>query len=383
MSDARSLSPEETTRYSRHLMLPQVGMEGQLRLANATVLLIGAGGLGSPVALYLAAAGVGTLGLVEFDVVDLSNLQRQILHGTSGVGRPKLESAAARLADINPNVSVIKHPVRLAADNALEIMKGYDVIVDGSDNFATRYLANDAAVMLGKPLVYGAVHRFEGQASVFATKDGPCYRCLFREPPPSDLVPNCAEAGVLGVVPGLVGTIQANETIKLILGIGQTLAGRLLLIDALSLRFREIAVRRDPACPACGTREITRLMDYDAYCAAAAPEKESAAAISQIQPAELAKRLENGDQLELIDVREDYEWALGHIPGARHVPLGDIPAEISGFDFSRETVLYCKAGVRSMHAARQLAAAGVKRIHNLSGGIMAWIDDVDPTLPRY
>ena len=380
--DATELNREELIRYSRHILLPQVGEEGQRSLKKARVLLIGAGGLGSPVALYLAAAGVGFLGLVDFDVVDLSNLQRQILHGSSGIGSPKIDSARDRLRDINPNVHVETYDTKLTSDNALDIARDYDLIVDGTDNFATRYLVNDTSVLLGIPNVYGSVYRFEGQASVFGAPNGPCYRCLFREPPPPDLIPSCAEAGVLGVVPGLVGTIQATEAVKIILGLGDTLVGRLLLIDTMTMAFRTLEIRKDPECPACGTREITELMDYDVLCGIAS-EAAPREAIREIQPSQLAERLERGEKLEIIDVREPYEWQIGHIPGARLVPLSQIPEEIPRLDKRRETILYCKAGVRSMRAAQQLANAGVTDVRNLTGGILRWIDDVDPTMPRY
>jgi molybdopterin/thiamine biosynthesis adenylyltransferase/rhodanese-related sulfurtransferase len=381
--DTSELTREELIRYSRHILLPQVGEEGQRTLKKSRVLLVGAGGLGSPVALYLAAAGVGTLGLVDFDSVDLSNLQRQILHGSSGIGSPKIDSARDRLRDINPNVHVEAYETRLTSSNALDIARSYDLIIDGTDNFATRYLVNDTSVLLGIPNVYGSVYRFEGQASVFGATDGPCYRCLFREPPPPDLIPSCAEAGVLGVVPGLVGTIQATETIKLLLGLGDTLVGRLLLFDAMTMAFRTLEIRRDPECPACGTREITELMDYDALCGTAASGVAPADAVKEIQPTQLAQRLERGEKLEIIDVREPYEWEIGHIPGARLVPLDRIAEEIPRLDKRRETILYCKVGARSAYAAQQLARAGVADVRNLAGGILRWIDDVDPTMPRY
>lgn len=380
--DNPALTREELVRYSRHILLPQVGEDGQRRLKNSRVLLVGAGGLGSPVALYLAAAGVGTIGLVDFDVVDLSNLQRQILHGSAAIGSSKIDSARDRLRDINPNVRVEAHETRLTSVNALEIARGFDVIVDGTDNFPTRYLVNDTSVLLGIPNVYGSVYRFEGQASVFGAPGGPCYRCLFREPPPRELVPSCAEGGVLGVVPGLVGTIQATETIKLLLGIGDTLVGQLLTIDAMTMAFRTIELRRDPECPACGTREISELIDYDAFCGGAAHEV-SHAAVTEIQPALLAERIAHGEPLEIIDVREPYEWQIGHIPGARLVPLDRIDAEIPRLDKNRETILYCKVGERSMYAAQQLADAGVAEVRNLAGGILRWIDEVDPSMPRY
>jgi adenylyltransferase/sulfurtransferase len=377
------LTREELVRYSRHILLPQVGEDGQRALKASRVLLVGAGGLGSPVALYLAAAGVGTLGLVDFDAVDLSNLQRQILHGSAAVGSSKIDSARDRLRDINPNVEVETYETRFASGNALEIARGYDLIVDGTDNFATRYLVNDTSVLLGIPNVYGSVYRFEGQASVFGAPDGPCYRCLFREPPPPHLVPSCAEAGVLGVIPGLVGTIQATEAIKMLLGLGDALVGRLLTIDVMTMAFRTIEIRRDPECPACGTREITELIDYDEFCGVAPTEEPMRSAVSEIQPSQLAERLEGGEELEIIDVREPYEWQLGHIPGARLVPLGRIAAEIPLLDKRRETILYCKVGVRSMFAAKQLADAGVSEVRNLAGGILRWIDEVDPTMTRY
>jgi molybdopterin/thiamine biosynthesis adenylyltransferase/rhodanese-related sulfurtransferase len=379
--DNAGLTREELVRYSRHILLPQVGEDGQRALKRSRVLLVGAGGLGSPVALYLAAAGVGTLGLVDFDSVDLSNLQRQILHGSSSVGSPKIDSARDRLADINPNVSFEPYRTRLTSENALEIAQGYDLIVDGTDNFATRYLVNDTSVLLGIPNVYGSVYRFEGQASVFGAADGPCYRCLFRDPPPADLVPSCAEGGVLGVVPGLVGTIQATEAIKILLGLGETLVGKLLTIDVLKMSFRTLAIRKDPGCPACGTHEITELIDYDEFCAG--PGSHAVSAIQDIQPAQLASRLKQGEQLEIIDVREPYEWEIGHIPGARLVPLGKIAEEIPRLDKRRETILYCKVGGRSMHAAQQLAEAGLSDVRNLAGGILRWIDEVDPTMARY
>jgi sulfur-carrier protein adenylyltransferase/sulfurtransferase len=370
-------------RYSRHILLPQVGEEGQRTLKKSRVLLIGAGGLGSPVALYLAAAGVGTLGLVDFDVVDLSNLQRQVLHGSSAIGSPKIDSARDRLRDINPNVHVEAYETRMTSANALDIARDYDLIVDGTDNFATRYLVNDTSVLLGIPNVYGSVYRFEGQASVFGAPEGPCYRCLFREPPPANLIPSCAEAGVLGVVPGLVGTIQATEAIKIVLGIGDTLVGKLLMIDAMTMAFRTLEIRRDPECPACGTREITELMDYDELCGDTAPAVTSGGAVKEIQPSQLAQRLQRGEKLEIIDVREPYEWEIGHIPGARLVPLAKISEEIPRLDKRRETILYCKVGGRSKVAAQQLANAGVTDVRNLAGGILRWIDEVDPTMPRY
>ena len=381
-SDA--LSADELVRYSRHLLLPQVGEAGQLALKRAKVLVIGAGGLGSPALLYLAAAGVGTIGIVDFDVVDLSNLHRQIVHASNAIGENKADSAVKRLREVNPSVKVIPHRERFTAENGLDVARGYDLILDGTDNFATRYLINDAAVILGVPSIYGSVHRFEGQVSVFGAKDGPCYRCLFRDPPPPDLIPNCAEAGVLGVLPGLIGTIQATEAVKVLLGIGEPLIGRLLLVDTTSMQFRTITVRKDPECPACGTGEIKKLVSYDELCAApAASPPPRSGGIAEITPSQLAVRLEQSEDLDLIDVREPSEWKLGHIPGARLVPLGQIESEIPKLDPRRETIVYCKVGGRSRHAAKQLVAAGLKNVSNLSGGILAWREEIDPTLPRY
>ena len=379
---ASDLTREELHRYSRHLILPDVALDGQLRIKAARVLLIGAGGLGSPAALYLAAAGVGTLGLVDFDVVDVTNLQRQVLHGTSAVGQPKLESARERIADLNPNVQVETHETRLTSANALEILREYDVIVDGTDNFATRYLTNDACVILGKPNVYGSIFRFEGQASIFATPDGPCYRCLFPNPPPPGLVPSCAEGGVLGVLPGIVGTIQATEALKLILGIGDTLVGRLLLIDAMGMRFHTVRVPRDPNCPACGTREIRELIDYDEYCGTPGGEMPTRTDVPEITPAELAARLDAKDEFDLIDVREPYEWQLGRLPTARLIPLGQLPGALSTLDSTRDIVVYCRSGKRSADATLQLRAAGFRAV-NLAGGILRWSDEIDPSIPKY
>jgi sulfur-carrier protein adenylyltransferase/sulfurtransferase len=375
------LTNEETQRYARHLRLPNVTVVGQRRLKAARVLIVGAGGLGSPVALYLAAAGVGHLGLVDFDDVDLTNLQRQLLHGTADIGRSKLESARDRLRDVNPNVEVAPYDERLTSANAMRILRGYDVVVDGTDNFATRYLTNDACVLLGIPNVYGSVYRFEGQASVFATKDGPCYRCLFREPPPPGLVPDCAEGGVLGVLPGMIGTIQANETIKLLVGIGEPLAGKLLLCDALSGGFRTIAIRRDPECPACGTREITKLIDYDAFCGV--PVRDEPANESEITPRQLADRLASGDIPRIIDVREPHEHAFARIPHAELIPLGQLGNVVPTLDPDAELILHCHSGARSAWAAGQLRALGFTRVRNLTGGITRWSDEVDPSVPKY
>ena len=381
-----ALAQDELLRYSRHLILPDVGLEGQQKLKAARVLLIGAGGLGSPAALYLAAAGVGTLGLVDFDNVDVTNLQRQILHGTKDVGRRKLVSARERIGDVNPHVRLETHETALTSKNALEILRDYDLVVDGTDNFATRYLVNDACVLLGKPNVYGSIFRFEGQASVFALEGGPCYRCLFPEPPPPGLVPSCAEGGVLGVLPGLVGTIQATEAIKLILGVGESLAGRLLLVDTLGMQFRTVRVRKDPLCPVCGTREIRELIDYEQFCGVRAAEAEPPRAVAgfvEITPRELTARLSRGEEVQLIDVREQFEWDIVRIPGARLVPLATLPEVAETLDREREIVVYCKGGTRSRAAASHLADAGFRRVVNLKGGILRWRDDVDPALPRY
>jgi adenylyltransferase/sulfurtransferase len=380
-----TLEPDELIRYGRHIGLTEVGEDGQRRLKRASVLIVGAGGLGSPAALYLTAAGIGRIGIADFDDVDLSNLQRQVLHDTSSVGARKTDSARARLEAINPLVTVETIDAELNSSNALEIITAYDVVVDGTDNFKTRYLTNDACVLLGRPNVYGSVLRFEGQASVFATADGPCYRCLFREPPPPGLVPNCAEAGVLGVLPGLIGTVQATEAIKLILGIGDTLAGRLLLVDALRMNFRTIRLRRDPECPACGTRQLTTLIDYDEFCGMrpAAPNPEQPIGVRDITPRELTERLRRGDPIDLIDVREPYEWRIARIEGARLVPLGRIDAAASGLPRDRDLVLYCHHGFRSRAAGDILVARGFERVLNLSGGIARWSEEVDPSIATY
>jgi molybdopterin/thiamine biosynthesis adenylyltransferase/rhodanese-related sulfurtransferase len=375
------LSHEELRRYSRHLILPDVAVDGQRRLKQARILLIGAGGLGSPLALYLAAAGVGTLGLVDFDVVEASNLQRQILHGTKDIGRSKLASARDRIADVNPHVRCELHETRLTASNALEIVREYDVVVDGTDNFATRYLTNDACVLLDKPNVYGSIFRFEGQVSVFATTDGPCYRCLYPEPPPPCLVPSCAEGGVLGVLPGLVGTIQATEALKLILGIGDPLIGRLLLVDSLGATYRTLKVRRNPLCPACGTREIQELIDYDQFCGVSTDQ--SAETIPQITALELATRLRRGDDIDVIDVREPYEWEIAHIEGARLLPLAEVPTSLATIDSARDVVVLCKSGGRSAAAVSHLQSVGYRKVWNLRGGIDAWSREVDAGVPRY
>ena len=380
--DLPELTGDELRRYGRHLVLAEVGTTGQRRLKSARVLLVGAGGLGSPAALYLAAAGVGTLGLVDFDTVDITNLQRQVIHGTRDIGRSKLDSASDRIRDLNPHVHVEYFETALTSSNALEIARDFDVIVDGTDNFPTRYLVNDTCVLLGKPNAFGSVLRFEGQASVFATENGPCYRCLFREPPPPGLVPSCAEAGVLGVLPGIVGTIQATEAIKLILGSGEPLIGRLLLIDALSMQFRTIQLRRDPSCPACGTRELKELIDYEAFCGTSA-HANGVDRIADISPRRLAERIRAGDDIQLIDVREKWEWDISRLPGARLIPLSTLESALPTLDRERETILYCKVGVRSLHAAELLAETGFTNISNLSGGIIRWSEEVDPTVLRY
>lgn len=373
-----ALSSEELARYSRHLLLPQVGVEGQRRIKAARVLIVGAGGLGSPAALYLAAAGVGRLGLVDFDEVDASNLQRQILHGTRDVGRPKIDSARDRLADVNPHVHVETHGVRLTAANALGIIEQYDLVLDGSDNFATRYLVNDACVLLGRVNVYAGVMRFDGQASVFSAPDGPCYRCLFPDPPPAELAPNCAEAGVFGVLPGLLGVIQATEALKLILGVGDPLIGRLLTVDALGMRMRTIAIPRNPECPACGTRIIRELIDYDEFCNV----RRSDSTVPEITPQELAERMRARDDLQLLDVRELHEWESAHIAEARLVPLGTLESAIPSLDRDRDIVVHCQGGSRSTTAVRRLQAAGFPRVWNLAGGIERWRREQVVIAPR-
>ncbi|MEA3245830.1 MAG: molybdopterin-synthase adenylyltransferase MoeB [Gemmatimonadota bacterium] len=387
MTDTRSLPPlshEEILRYSRHLILPDVGVEGQRKLKAARVLLIGAGGLGSPLALYLSAAGVGHLGIVDFDVVDVTNLQRQVLHGTSDVGKPKLDSARRRIAEVNPHVEVTTYEEPLTSANALGIIEGYDIVVDGTDNFPTRYLVNDACVILGKPNVYGSIYRFEGQASVFATEDGPCYRCLFPEPPPPGLVPSCAEGGVLGVLPGLVGTIQATETIKLILGIGDSLSGRLLLIDTLGASFRTVKLRRDPNCPACGTREITQLIDYEQFCGSphVGGDPKVTFNVPEMSPTEAAAKLARGE-IEIVDVREPHELDIAKYPRVTAIPLGQLAEQIATLPRDRNLVIACRTGLRSAKAVQQLQAAGFTRVWNLAGGIHRWIDEVDSSQPKY
>ncbi len=376
------LSSGELQRYARQIRLPGIGTAGQEKLRAARVMIVGAGGLGSPVAMYLAAAGVGTLGLVDFDMVDASNLHRQLVHGTGDIGRPKVESARDRLADINPHVQIVLHAEALTAANALDLVRAYDMVVDASDNFPTRYLVNDAGVLAGVPVVYGSVERFEGQASLFATADGPCYRCLFREPPPPGLVPTCAEAGVFGVLPGLVGMIQATEAVKWITGVGDSLAGRLLLVDAGRMRFRTIEVRRDPECPVCGTREQTTLIDYEAFCGLR-PEPVRAGGIPELEPRALAQRLAQGDAPFVLDVREAWEFAVAQLPGAQLVPLGELGESLPSLPRDRDIVVYCHHGMRSLQAAHRLRAAGHTRVFNLRGGIDAWSAEVDPGVARY
>ncbi len=375
------LSHEEILRYSRHLILPDVGLEGQKKLKAARVLLVGAGGLGSPAALYLAAAGVGTVGIVDFDVVDKTNLQRQIVHGTSTVGTSKLASATARIRDLNPNVRVEPFETRLTSENALDIIREFDVVADGTDNFPTRYLVNDACVLLGKPNVYGSIFRFEGQASVFDAKRGPCYRCLYSEPPPPGLVPSCAEGGVLGVLPGIIGSIQAMETIKLILGAGDPLIGRLLLFDALKLQFRELKLAKDPDCPVCGPHAtITELIDYEAFCGIGA---EPAYDGAEITAHELEQEWRGNPDMLVIDVRESHEYEITHIDGSRLIPLGELPQRLGELDGHREIVTFCHHGARSLKALEILKAAGFAKVRSLRGGIDAWAVTVDPSLPRY
>jgi adenylyltransferase/sulfurtransferase len=383
-----SLSAQEINRYSRHLIMPEVTIEGQKRLKAASVLCIGTGGLGSPLTLYLAAAGVGRIGLVDFDVVDVTNLQRQIVHGTKDVGRPKIESAKETLADINPEIIIETHETLLSSENALELFKDYDIIIDGTDNFPTRYLVNDACVLLGKPNVYGSIFRFEGQATVFWADQGPCYRCLYPEPPPPGLVPSCAEGGVLGILPGTVGCIQATEAVKLILGIGEPLIGRLMLFDALGMRFKELKLRKDPDCPICGANPtVTGLIDYEEFCGIGRGMEEAPAPVidtmREITPLELKAKMDRGDKFTLVDVREPYEWDIANLPGAKLIPLGTVGERAGELDPDTEIVLQCRSGKRSAEALGILKEKGFKNLVNLKGGILAWADDVDPTIPKY
>jgi len=381
---ALALSKEEVLRYSRHLIMPEVGMEGQLKLKAAKVLCIGTGGLGAPLGVYLAAAGVGRIGLVDFDTVDLTNLQRQILFSTSDVGRPKIEAAADRLRGLNPEIQIDTFETRLTSENALDLFKHYDLIVDGTDNFPTRYLVNDACVLLGKQNVYGSIFRFEGQVTVFGAPGGPCYRCLYPEPPPPGLVPSCAEGGVLGVLPGIVGSIQAAETLKLIIGKGEPLVGRLLLFDALAMRFRELKLRKNPECPVCGAHPtVTRLIDYAEFCGirgeeAPAPQTN----VPEIAPRELKARLDRGDDIYILDVREPHEYQICNL-GGHLIPLGDLSRRVSELDSSREIVAHCRSGKRSAEAVEFLRKAGFRKVLNLKGGILAWSDEVDPSVPKY
>ncbi len=378
------LSNEEIARYSRHLIMPEVALEGQKRLKQARVLTVGAGGLGSPLALYLAAAGVGTLGIVDFDVVDESNLQRQIIHGTSDLGRPKMESAREKIEDINPNVKVEAFEEALTSENALEILDDFDVVVDGTDNFPTRYLVNDACVLLGKPNVYGSIFRFEGQASVFYAEEGPCYRCLYPEPPPPGLVPSCAEGGVLGILPGAIGTIQATETLKLLLGIGEPLVGRLLLYDALSMRFREMKLRKDPSCPVCGENPtVTELIDYQEFCGIPqAQQADKADQVPEITVRELKERLDNDQNVSVLDVREPHEYEVANI-GATLIPLGELPERLAELDKNDTLAIHCKTGGRSARAVQLLKESGFQNVYNVKGGISAWSEEIDPSVPKY
>jgi molybdopterin/thiamine biosynthesis adenylyltransferase/rhodanese-related sulfurtransferase len=377
------LDPEEVARYARHLTLPEVGVEGQRRLKAARVLCIGAGGLGSPLTMYLAAAGVGTLGVVDFDAVDHSNLQRQVLYSTGDVGRPKLEAAAERLTGLNPRLEVRRYTQRLTSANALEIFRDFDIIADGTDNFPTRYLVNDACVLSGKPNVYGSIFRFEGQASVFATAEGPCYRCLYPEPPPPGLVPSCAEGGVLGVLPGLIGVIQATEVLKLILGTGESLIGRLLMVDALSMRFRELRLRKDPECPACGADPTVRtLIDYEQFCGVRAAETATTADPSDISVEELKRRRDAGEDVFVLDVREPHEYQICNL-GGHLIPLGQVAARVKELDAEREIVVHCRSGKRSAEAVGLLRQAGFRKVRNLAGGILAWAERIDPRMPKY
>ena len=383
--EAEELTRDEVQRYSRHLIMPEVGVEGQRKLKAARVLCVGAGGLGAPAAMYLAAAGVGTLGLVDFDVVDASNLHRQIIYGTPDVGKPKLEAARARIAAMNEGVKVVLHELALTSKNALDVLKDYDVILDGTDNFQTRYLVNDACVLLGKPNAYGSIFRFDGQASVFAVQGGPCYRCLYPEPPPPGLVPSCAEGGVLGVLPGVIGIIQATEAIKLILGAGQPLVGRLLLYDALQMRFRELKLRRDPECPICGDHPtIHALIDYDQFCGVVPTHTQpTSGGVPEVTVEELKAKLDRGEDVHVLDVREPNEYQICRIAGSTLIPLGELSNRTAELDRDRELIVHCKMGGRSAKAVALLQERGFTRVRNLTGGILAWIDRVDPSQSKY
>ena len=387
-STSLALTNEEVARYSRHLIMPEVGMEGQLKLKAARALCIGAGGLGSPVLLYLAAAGVGKLGLVDFDEVDYSNLHRQVIHGTPDVGRSKLDSAKSRLNALNPEVEVVTYEMALSSQNALGLFADYDLVIDGTDNFPTRYLVNDACVIQGKPNIYGSIFRFEGQASVFAAKDGPCYRCLYPEPPPPGLVPSCAEGGVLGILPGVIGTLQATEAIKVILGVGEPLIGRFLIFDALKMRFRELKLRKDPDCQVCGEHPtVTQLIDYEQFCGitpgATAAATSSTEDGDEATVEELKTRLDRHESFLLLDVRQPQEFEICRIPGSVLIPLGDLPSRLSELEGRDDMIVHCKSGVRSGKAVRLLREAGYSKARNLKGGILAWINRIDPTLPKY
>jgi adenylyltransferase/sulfurtransferase len=379
-----TLTNEEIARYSRHLILPEVGVNGQLKLKQAKVAMVGAGGLGAPLGLYLAAAGVGRVGIVDFDVVDASNLQRQVIHGTKDIGRKKLDSAADRMRDINPNIEIDKYDAGLTSANALEILREYDLVVDGTDNFPTRYLVNDACVLLGKPNVYGSIFRFEGQATVFAYEDGPCYRCLYPEPPPPGLVPSCAEGGVLGILPGIIGVVQATEAVKIILGIGETLKGRLLLYDALGMRFRELKLRRDKECPVCGDHPtVKELIDYQEFCGVKPVSTQGVPATGVIDVVEVKKKLDAGEKFLLLDVREPHEYQIARIAGSTLIPLGQLPARLGELDKNAEIVAHCKMGGRSQQAVDLMKANGFTNVRNMTGGITAWSDKVDPKVAKY
>lgn len=381
------LSNEEILRYSRHLILPEVGMEGQRKLKGARVAMIGTGGLGAPLGLYLAAAGIGKIGIVDFDAVDVTNLQRQVIHGTADVGRPKIDSAADRMKDINPYLEIEKYETALSSENALEILKDYDVVVDGTDNFPTRYLVNDACVLLGKPNAYGSIFRFEGQATVFHHDGGPCYRCLYPEPPPPGLVPSCAEGGVLGILPAVVGSIQATETVKLILGKGETLSGRLMLYDALNMKFRELKLRRNPECPVCGDNPtVTELIDYQQFCGIpqqAAAEQEQAGKMSEITPTELKAKLDAGEDIFVLDVRQQHEYDIAKIEGTTLIPLDQLAQRVDELDSTADIYVHCKSGMRSAKAQKLLQDMGFSRVTNVAGGILRWSDEVDPSVPKY
>ena len=384
MTVSEELTHEEVKRYSRHLIMPEVGMSGQKKLKKASVLCVGAGGLGSPLAFYLTAAGVGRIGIIDVDVVDFSNLQRQILHTTNDVGRPKLDSAAEKLKALNPNVNVELHETRLTSENALQLFEKYDIIVDGTDNFPTRYLVNDACVLTGKPNVYGSIFRFEGQASIFAASEGPCYRCLYPEPPPPGLVPSCAEGGVLGVLPGLVGLVQATEVIKLILEKGNSLVGRLLLFDALGMKFRELKLKKDPECPVCGENAtIKALIDYEEFCGIGPEVEESPTGIDEVTAKELKEELDQGQDPYILDVRNPVEYEISRIEGSHLIPLDQLLNRLNELDSARDIVAHCRTGARSAKAIEMLQEAGFRKLRNLKGGVLAWADEVDPTMAKY